>query len=164
MFESGIRRPPAPGTPIRSPARRGPPSLRERPQFVAFAPAVPVALRLDPEPQARISSARSWRCKVDLPACRLVWIGDVVRSPGQRLGWHVDVVVTPVIKLRRCCGAGDPHGADQRAWLAQRGPGAQGPHSRGAATGKHRPGPRAAVLGQRVDHRAVLWAGPRRRS
>ena len=95
MFDAAWRRSPAPGTPIRSPHRRGRPSLRERPEQVAFAPAVPIALRLDPDPEQRISYG-GWRRKIELPACRLVWVGDAVPAPGRWPGWHVEVLVTPL--------------------------------------------------------------------
>ncbi len=95
MFDAAWRRSPAPGTPIRSPDRRGRPSLRERPERVEFAPVVPVALRLDPDPEQR-NLYGGWRRKIELPACRLVWVGDPVPAPGPWPGWHVEVLVTPL--------------------------------------------------------------------
>jgi hypothetical protein len=95
MFDAAWRRSPAPGTPIRPPHRRGRPSLRERPERVAFAPAVPVALRLDPDPERRTWYG-GWRRKIELPACRLVWVGDAIPAPGKWPGWHVEILVTPL--------------------------------------------------------------------
>ena len=95
MFDAAWRRSPAPGTPIRSPHRRGRPPLRERPEQVGFAPVVPLALRLDPDPEQRIWYG-SWRRKIELPACRLVWVGDAIPAPGTSPGWHVEVLVTPL--------------------------------------------------------------------
>lgn len=93
MFDSPFDRSPAPGTPIRSPHRRGRPSLRERPERVEFAPAVPVALRLDPDPEQR-NWYGGWRRKMELPACRLVWVGNAIPTPGKWSGWHVEILVT----------------------------------------------------------------------
>src|SRR5664280_3255790 len=53
-----------------------------------------------------------------------------------------------------------PGGADQRAGLARRGPRACGPQPREAAARLWRPEPPAALPGQRVDHRALLWIAP----
>ena len=95
MFDAPWRRSPAAGTPFRSPHRRGRPPLRERPEQVGFAPVVPVALRLDPDPEQRIWYG-SWRRKIELPACRLVWVGDAIPAPGRTPGWHVEILVMPL--------------------------------------------------------------------
>ena len=83
MFET-LRLAPAPGTPIRPPDRRGHPALTESPQQVAFAPSWPLRLRLEPDGRPYAYQEDGWRQKLDLPACRLVWIGDVVGSSGDR--------------------------------------------------------------------------------
>ena len=56
-----------------------------------------MALRLDADAEPRAWSSNSWRHKVVLPPCRLVWVGDVVRSPSLRLGWEVEILVAPLI-------------------------------------------------------------------
>ena len=50
-----------------------------------FAPAVPVALRLDPDPERRTWYG-GWRRKIELPACRLVWVGDASPHRGNGRG------------------------------------------------------------------------------
>jgi hypothetical protein len=76
--------------------RRGRPSWHERPEQVGFVPTVPVALRLDADAEPRAWVGSSWRRKVDVPACRLVWVGDVISSPGPWPGWQVEILVAPL--------------------------------------------------------------------
>jgi hypothetical protein len=88
--------PAAPGTPMSPPTRRGRPTLRERPQYVAFTPVEPLALRLDPDPEPSFTRRFRWRRNVSLPPCRLVWVGDVVGPPAGSYGWHVEALVAPL--------------------------------------------------------------------
>jgi hypothetical protein len=81
MFET-LRLTPAPGTPVRPPDRRGHPALAESPQQVAFVPSCPLQLRLKPDGEPFAYQEDGWRQKFDLPACRQVWIGDIVGSSG----------------------------------------------------------------------------------
>ena len=81
MFET-LRLAPAPGTPVRPPDRRGHPAWTEPPQQVAFVPSWPLRLRLEPDGGPFAYQEDRWRQKIELPACRLVWIGDVVGSSG----------------------------------------------------------------------------------
>ncbi len=60
-----------------------------------FAPAKPVALRLDPDPEPRTCNVGSWRRKIDLPPCRLVWVGDVLPAPEESPSWRVEALVAP---------------------------------------------------------------------
>jgi hypothetical protein len=92
MFET-LRLAPAPGTPVRPPDRRGHPALAEPPQQVAFVPSWPLRLRLDPDGGPFAYQEDGWRQKIDLPACRLVWIGDVVGSSDDRETPHVRALV-----------------------------------------------------------------------
>src|SRR5450755_1450610 len=79
MFET-LHLTPAPGTPVRPPDRRGHPAFTEPPQQVAFVPSWPLRLRLEPDGGPFAYQEDGWRQKIDLPACRLVWIGDTVGS------------------------------------------------------------------------------------
>jgi hypothetical protein len=81
---------------MRPPTRRGRPTLRERPQYVAFTPVEPLALRLDPDPEPSFTRRFRWRRNVSLPPCRLVWVGDVVGPPAASYGWHVEALVAPL--------------------------------------------------------------------
>jgi hypothetical protein len=54
--------------------------LTEPPQQVAFVPSWPLRLRLEPDGEPFAYQEDGWRQKFDLPACRLVWIGDLVDS------------------------------------------------------------------------------------
>jgi hypothetical protein len=63
--------------------------LTEPPQQVAFVPSWPLRLRLWPFAYQE----DGWRQKLDLPACRLVWIGDLVGSSGDSETPHVRALV-----------------------------------------------------------------------
>jgi hypothetical protein len=58
--------------------------LTESPQQVAFVPSWPLRLRLEPDGGPFAYQEDGWRQNIELPACRLVWIGDVVGSSGDR--------------------------------------------------------------------------------
>jgi hypothetical protein len=92
MFET-LRLSPAPGTPVRPPDRRGHPALAEPPQQVAFVPSWPLRLRLEPDGGPFAYQEDGWRQKFDLPACRLVWIGDIVGSSDDRATPQVRALV-----------------------------------------------------------------------
>src|SRR2546423_9764828 len=89
----------APGTPSASPPMGyGRPAFRERPRRLAFAPEDRLALRLDPNPEERKGWRRlNWRCEIDAPPCRLVWIGDVIRAPASSSVTHVEALVQPLV-------------------------------------------------------------------
>jgi hypothetical protein len=95
MFET-LRLTPAPGTPVRPPDRRGHPALTEPPQQVDFVPSWPLRLRLEPDGGPFAYQEDGWRQKFDLPACRLVWVGDVVGSSDQSGIPHVRALVRPL--------------------------------------------------------------------
>jgi hypothetical protein len=91
-----VRLRPAPGTPARDPQRRGRPAFEEPPQQVAFAPTARLDLRLDPDGEAYYGFAPTWRQKLKLPACRLVWIGGVAESAVDSHTPYVEALVSPL--------------------------------------------------------------------
>jgi len=92
LFET-LRLAPAPGTPARPPDRRGHPALAEPPQQVAFVSSWPLRLRLEPDGGPFAYQEGGGRQKIALPACRLVWIGDVVGSSDDSETAHVRALV-----------------------------------------------------------------------
>jgi len=94
-FES-LRLVPSPATLPRPAERRGRPTLEEPPQHVSFEPTGPVRLRLDPDAEALNGERGRWRRKIDLPPCRLVWIGAVTESPDNLPTPHIEALVRPL--------------------------------------------------------------------
>jgi hypothetical protein len=159
MFDAPWRRSLAPDAPIRSPDRRGRPTLRERPEQVEFAPAVPVALRLDPDPKQR-GWYGSWRRKIELPALsagvgrrRHPRTQEVAGLACRGSGSAVDEPV------RRSRAAGSDI-ADERAWLAHGRARTGGSVPRNASARFWRSWPSVELPGERVDHRTELWPAP----